>query len=103
VLPARDRSAEIARAILQAWRRGDRRRLRSILDRALHSIAAAEAETSLEEERRELLEGVTRELLQSSAEPVSRSNQDSIATCIALLRHLSSEDEPPRASTRGLG
>jgi hypothetical protein len=67
------------------------------LNRALQSIAAAPAETSLQEERRDLLEGVTRELLQSSAGPVDDSDLDSIATCVALLRHLSFADELPQA------
>jgi hypothetical protein len=97
VLPARDQSSEIARSILREWCCGNRRRFRSNLDRALKSIAATPAGTPLQEERRELLEGVTRELLQSSAGPVSGSHLDSIATCIALLRHLSSGDESPRA------
>jgi hypothetical protein len=103
VLPARDQSAEIARSILQAWCRGDRRRFRSNLDRALKVIATGPAGTSLQEERRELLEGVTQELLQSSAGPVSGLDLDSIATCIALLRHLSSSDQPPPASIRAPG
>jgi hypothetical protein len=96
MLPAQDQSAEIARSILREWCRGDRRRFRSNLDRALKSIATTPAETPLQEERRELLEGVTLELLHSSAGPASGSQWDSIATCIALLRHLSSEGQPSR-------
>jgi hypothetical protein len=93
LLPAQDQSTEIARSILREWCRGNRRRFRSNLDKALKSIAATPAETTLQEERRDLLEGVTRELLQASADPFSDCEQDSIATCIALLRHLSSADE----------
>jgi hypothetical protein len=103
LLPAQDQSAAIARSILRAWCRGDRRYFRSNLDRALKTIAATPAETSLQEERQELLEGVTWELLQSSAESVSGSDLESIATCIALLRHLSSTDQPPRRSIRHPG
>ena len=95
MLPARDQSAEIARSLLQSWCCGDRRHFRSNLDRALKSIADTPAETFLQEERRELLEGVTSELLRSSAGPVSGSDLDSIATCVGLLRHLSSADQPP--------
>jgi hypothetical protein len=95
LLPVQEQSAAIARSILRAWCQGDRRCFRSNLDLALKSIAAIPAETSLEEERRELLEGVTWELLQSSAGSASGSDLESIATCIALLRHLSSADEPP--------
>ena len=103
MLPAQDQSAAIARSILRAWYQGDRRYFRSNLDQALKSIAAIPAETSLQEERRELLEGVTWELLQSSAGSVSGLDLESTATCIALLRHLSSADQPPLGSIRPPG
>ena len=102
-LPARDQSAELARSILREWCRGDRHRFRSNLDRALKCIAKTSAETSLQEERRDLLEGVTRELLQASAGSATGSDQESITTCIALLMHLSAADEPPPGSVRAPG
>jgi hypothetical protein len=101
LMPARDQSSELARSILREWCQGNKPRFRSKLDRALKSIAATPADTTLHEERQELLEGVTRELLQASAGPLTGSGMESIATCIALLTHISSSgDEPPQASFR---
>jgi hypothetical protein len=99
----RDQSSELARSILRDWCRGDRHRFGSNLDRALKSIAETPAETSLQEERQDLLEGIPRELVQASAGSASASDPESITTCIALLMHLSSADEPPQGSVRAPG
>jgi hypothetical protein len=82
-------STQLARSILKAWSVGDDSLLRSELDGTDTCCLADQPSDSLEQERRELLDGVAAELRRNlGGKRQGCGDHADVQVCLDLLRHL---------------
>ena len=89
-------SEDRARSILTAWQRRDLPGLEAQLTLARHDCAEAEAATSREQERMELLGVIALRVLEDLPKLMHVSDPDtSTESCFRLLEHLAKTGSPP--------